>query len=117
MDLALNTMSLALFGLAAAAYARRRGTVLLAAAVLFFPVAAGATLAVWWPLCPTAGSLILALTLGVPLALMAVFAVDVIWAPFCLEMTYLTFLCWLICPVGVGLNWIGSALARLSGAA
>jgi len=111
----LNALSFALLAVAAVAFFRQRRLVLALAAVLFFPVAAAATVLIWWPISPVAAVLILAVTLGVPLVALAVFAIDFIWAPFCLEMTYLTFLCWILCPLAVLLNYAGPLACALLG--
>ena len=114
--LQLNALSLALLAVAGVAFFRQRRGVLVIAAVLFFPLTAAATVGLWWPLSPPAAALILALTLGVPLIALALFAVDVAWAPFCFEMTYLTILCWLLCPLAVVLNYVAMALGLSGGA-
>jgi len=110
MTIHMNTLSFALLALAAVAYARQAPKCLWAAGLLFFPLTGLTTVLAWWPLAPLAAILILVLTLGVPLVCLALFAMDVLWAPFCLEMTYLTFLCWLLCPLSVVLNYMGTAL-------
>jgi hypothetical protein len=115
MALLLNTLSLALLALAATSYVRRRFAILCGAALLFFPVTAAATVLTWWPLSPALAVAILALTLGVSLCALALFGIDVAWAPFCLEMTYLTFLCWTLFPLAVLLNFLGLALCALLG--
>jgi len=103
--LQLNILSFALLSLAAVAYARRRFHVFWAAAGLFFPIAAWTTVATWWQVSPLFTIILLALTLGISVLALALFAVDVIWAPFCLEMTYLTPLCWILCPLLVFANY------------
>jgi hypothetical protein len=111
--IALNALSLVLLVMAVVAYPRRMRLELAAAACLFFPVTAGAVLASWWPVSHPAAAVILIVPLGASLAIMLLFLIDVIWAPFCLEMTYLTFLCWILCPVTVALNLAGMALQLL----
>lgn len=110
VETALNILSLALFGVGAVAYARQRRIVLAGAGALFFPVTALATLYTWWPLSPAVGCGILLVALALPLVGLLLFAIDVVWAPFCVEMTYLSFLGWLLCPVAVAANWGGVAL-------
>jgi hypothetical protein len=87
--------------------------VLAVAGVLFFPVCAGGLLLNWWTISPAIALALLSTTLGVSLVVLALFAVDVIWAPFCLEMTYLTFLCWLLCPAAVFLSHVGALIGEL----
>ncbi len=108
MPVYLNTVSLALLVLAAVAYIRRRPGVLWPVAALFFPVTGVATVLIWWPVSPALTVLVIALTLGVSLGALALFAIDVAWAPFCLEMTYLTFICWVLCPLAVLVNYVGA---------
>jgi len=115
MALLLNTLSLALLALAATSYVRRRFAILWGAALLFFPVTAAAAVLTWWPLSPALAAVIVALTLGISLCALALFGIDVAWAPFCLEMTYLTVLCWILCPLAVLLDYLGLALRALLG--
>jgi hypothetical protein len=115
MILLLNTLCFLLFALAAASYVRQRFVGLWLAGLLFFPLTGLATVWTWWPVSPLAAILILVGTLGVPLVCLALFAIDVMWAPFCLEMAYLTILCWVLCPQAVLLNYLGAALHISSG--
>ena len=110
MEAALNILSLALFGLVAVAYARRHRVVLAVGGTLFFPICAAALTANWWQISPWAALALVACTLGVSLVVLTLFAVDVLWAPFCVEMTYLTFLCWVLCPLAVLLSHVGALL-------
>ena len=114
MRVELNILSFALLALGAVAYARRRSAVLWAAGVLFFPVAACATVATFWQAMPLFTVFLLALTLGVSLSALMLYAIDVVFAPFCFEMTYLTVLCWLLCPLLVLIDFLG-LLARYLG--
>jgi len=108
VPICLNTISLALLIVAGVGYVRRRPVVLWTAAGVFFAAGGAATILIWWPLSPVLAVLVLGLTLGVSLAALALFAIDVTWAPFCLEMTYLTFLCWVLCPAAVLVNYLGA---------
>ncbi|MGD2174280.1 MAG: hypothetical protein PVJ27_02665 [Candidatus Brocadiaceae bacterium] len=103
-------LSLALFGAAAVAYSRQRTLALCACGALFVPVAAGATVLVYWPISPALAALLLAGTLGVSLVGLLLYALDRLWAPFCLEMTYATMVCWLLWPLLVVVNFAGLAL-------
>ena len=113
----LNAVSLALFALAAVAYTRQRHAALAAAAVLFFPVTSAATVLSWYPVSPMVAVVILLATLVAPLAALALTAIDVVWAPFGLQMSYCTVLCWLLCPMAVFLNYTGMAVQWLCGSA
>ena len=115
MAVHLNMLSFALLALAATSYARRRFVTLWGAAILFFPVTGAAAVTTWWAVSPALAVVIVALTLGVSLSALALFGIDVAWAPFCVEMTYLTFLCWILCPLVVLLNYLGLALRALAG--
>jgi hypothetical protein len=106
----LSMLSLALCCLAAVAFYRRRRGVLILAALLFFPVTAAATVSVWWAISHVLAMCIIAATLALPIVLIALFLVDLIWAPFCFEMTYATIPCWILCPLGVLLNYVGLAV-------
>ena len=111
MALNLNTLALALLILSAVCFNRRRHRMLLVSGALFFPVAAAATLACWWPLLGLAAAIaVLALTLGASLLLLALLLIDVTLAPFCLEMTYPALLCWVLCPLAVGANYLALVL-------
>ncbi len=105
LALKLNILSFALLGLAAVSYARRQFHVFWPTVVLFFPVLAWTTFATWWAVSPLFTVFLLTFTLGISLLALLLFAVDVIWAPFCLEMTYLTPLCWILCPLLVFANY------------
>jgi len=107
LELDLNILSLSLLALAAVSYGRRRFCVLWAAGVLFFPIAAWASVATYWDWCPLFTITLLALTLGTSLVALLLYAIDVVFAPFCVEMTYLTILCWLLCPLLVLVNFAG----------
>ena len=117
MAVHLNTLSFVLLALAATSYVRRRSAILWGAALLFFPVTAAASVLTWWPLSPALAAAIVVLTLGVSLGALALFGIDVAWAPFCVEMTYLTVLCWILCPLAVLLNHLGLAFRALLGPA
>jgi len=108
-----NALSFGLLALAAVAYSHWRRTTLAVAAALFFPVTAAATLLTWWPVSAAAALCVLCLGVGVPLVCLGLFLVDLIWAPFCMEMTYLTLWCWVLCPLCVALNYVGMAVRAL----
>ena len=114
MPIHLNTLSLALLLIAALAYTRHWPAVLWSLAALFFPVTGIATVLIWWPVSPTLTLAVLLVTLGVPLIALALFTIDVVWAPFCLEMTYPTFVCWILCPLAVLANWMGLLVPLLA---
>lgn len=105
LPLQLNILSFGLLSLAAVAYARRKFHIFWPAVGLFLPLSAWTTIATWWPVSPLFTVLLLAFTLGLSVVALVLFAVDVIWAPFCLEMTYLTPLCWILCPLLVFVNY------------
>lgn len=113
MNAALNILSLAFFGLAAVAYGRKHRITLSVAAGLFFPTCGVSLITTWWPLSPLVSLVLTGATLGVALVMLALFAVDVIWAPFALEMTYLTLLCWFLCPLAIALDFTGALLRFL----
>lgn len=106
-----NALSFALLALAAVSYPRWRRRTLAVAGVLFFPATAVAVVLTWWPVSPLLAIVILAVTLGIPLGCLALFGIDVIWAPFCMEMTYVTVWCWILCPLAVMLNYVGMAVS------
>lgn len=101
----LDILSLALLCLAATSYARRRLVVLLGAGALFFPAAGAATWFTCAPVSPALAVVLMVLTLGVSLGVIVLFLVDVIFAPFCLQMTYFTFVCWVLCSQLVAVNF------------
>ena len=109
-----NALSFALLALAAVSYARWRRVTLAVAAALFFPVTAVAVVTTWWAMSPALAAAILAVTVGVPLVCLALYGIDVLWAPFCMEMTYVTVWCWILCPVAVALNYVGMAVRAFS---
>lgn len=115
MAVYFNILSFGLLALAGVSFARRRFVALWGAGILFFPVTGAATALTWWPVSPTLTIVLLTLTLGVPLVTLVLFGIDVVWAPFCVEMTYLTFLSWVLCPLAVLLNYVGLVLAVLRG--
>ena len=53
---------------------------------------------------------VLALTLGASLLLLGLLWLDVVLAPFCLEMTYPALLCWALCPLAVAVNYMSLIL-------
>jgi hypothetical protein len=107
MEQSLDVLALALFGAAAVAFTRQRRAVMLACGALFVPVAALATVAVWWPVSPAAAVALLMVGMALPLGTLLVFAIDLLWAPFALEMTYPAMLCWVLWPVLIAADFAG----------
>ncbi len=107
----LNVLALALLGAAAVAFTRQRRVVMVACGALFVAAAAGGTLAAWWPLSPAVAIIALALGLALPVATLALLAVDLLWAPFALEMTYPALICWVLWPALVLANFAALAAA------
>lgn len=110
MELILSIVSLALFVGTAAAFAGRRPVLLCALGAAFVPVAAATTVALWWGANHGLAIALLAVGLGLPLLGLALYAIDRIWAPFCLEMTYATLLCWVLWPALVVVNLVAAAV-------
>jgi len=108
-----NVLSLALLGVAAVAFFRQKRGVLVVSAALFLPVTAIATVALWGPISVLGAGVIVAVTLAVPVLLLGIVLIDVLWAPFCLEMTYLGLLCWVLCPLAVVVNYAALAILAL----
>jgi hypothetical protein len=50
---------------------------------------------------------LLAATLGLSLVALALYAIDCLWAPFCLEMTYVALTCWVLWPLLVLVDLVG----------
>lgn len=107
LALDLNALSLALFGAAALAFTRQRTLVLAVCGGLFVPVAGLVSIALYWPLSPVFALLLLCVTLGLPLLALLLYAVDVAFAAFCVEMTYPAIICWLLWPLLVLVNFLG----------
>jgi hypothetical protein len=103
-------LSLALLGAAAAAFTRQRRPVMAVCAALFVLSAGLAAGTVYWAVSPGLTIALLGVTLGLPLTALALYAVDVAFAPFCVEMTYPAMLCWVLWPVLVAFNFAGMAL-------
>ncbi|MFO8008474.1 MAG: hypothetical protein R6V05_12145 [Candidatus Brocadiia bacterium] len=110
MAVDLNILSLALLATSAVAFSRQRTLVMVVCGALFVPTQAAGLLAVYWPVSPPAALTILALTLGLSLVCLALYAVDRLCAVFCLEMTYVATLVWLIWPVATAAGFLGLAL-------
>jgi hypothetical protein len=113
MELILTIASLALFVATAAAFAGRRPVLLSALGAAFVPVTAAATVAVWWGGGHGLTIVLMAIGLGLPLLGLVLFAIDRIWAPFCVEMTYATLLCWVLWPALVMVNMVAAAVHTL----
>ncbi len=104
----LTLFAAALLVVGSVAYIQRKRRILAIAGALFFPICSGALVSSWGPISTALTAIFLVGTLGLSLFALALFAIDVIWAPFALEMTYLTFLCWILCPVAVILSGVGA---------
>jgi hypothetical protein len=111
----LNVLAMALFALAGMAFTRQRRLVLVCGGGLFVLVATWTALTVWWPVSPVGAVCLLAVLMGLPLAALLVFAVDVIWTPFCLEMTWPAMVCWILWPALVLVNAAGLVARLLRG--
>ncbi len=105
LALDLNIFSLALLAAAAVAFTRQRTMVLIACGMLFVASSGLAALVVCSPVSHALTLVLLGVTLGVPLLALALYAVDLAFAPFCVEMTYPAMLCWLLWPVLVAVNF------------
>ena len=114
MELILSIVSLALFVGTAAAFAARRPVLLSGLGAAFVPVAAASTIVTWWGFSHGLTAALLALGLGLPLLGLALYAIDRIWAPFCLEMTYATLLCWVLWPALVMVNLVAAAVRTVA---
>jgi hypothetical protein len=110
MDVTLTILSAVLFVATAAAFAGRRPVLLCALGAAFVAVSAEATVLLYWGPPPAVAIALLAAGLGLPLLGLALYAVDRVWAPFCLEMTYATFLCWLLWPALVVVDLVTLAV-------
>ena len=110
MEQSLDMLALALFGAAAVAFTRQRRAVMLTCGALFVPVATLATVVVWWPVSPAAGVALLLAGMALPLVTLLLFAIDLVWAPFALEMTYPALLCWVLWPVLIAADFAGLLL-------
>lgn len=106
MDLTFAIASAVLLGATAAAFAGRRPALLCVLGAVFVPVAAATTILLYWGREPYVAVALLAAGLGLPLLGLALYAVDRIWAPFCLEMTYATLICWVLWPALVVVNLV-----------
>jgi len=105
LALDLNMLSLALLGAAAVAFTRQRAMVLIVCSGLFTLSSGLAALAVCWALSPAFTIALLSVTIGLPFLTLALYAVDLAFAPFCVEMTYPAMLCWLLWPALVAVNF------------
>jgi len=113
MDLTLSILSAVLLAGTAAAFAGRRPALLCALGAVFVPVAAATTVMLYWGPALWLAVALLGVGIGLPLLGLALYAVDRIWAPFCLEMTYATLLCWVLWPGLVVLNLAVAAVQAL----
>jgi hypothetical protein len=105
----LNLASAALLATAAVAFARRWGRMSVGTGALFMAVALAATWLAWWPESPVLGTVVLALGWGVPAVGLLLYGIDLVWAPFRLEMTYVAQLRWVLWPALVLANFAGLA--------
>ena len=103
----MNVLSLALLCAAMVAFTRQRRMVTVVCAALFVPVAGLAAFLVYWPVSPVFVVLLLALAVGLPLATLLLYLIDLHFAPFCLEMTYPGMLCWLLWPALALVSFVG----------
>ncbi len=109
MDLTFSILSAVLLVATAATFAGRRPVLLCVTGGLFVPVAAATTVLLYWGPATWLAGVLLGVGIGLPLLGLALYAVDRIWAPFCLEMTYATLLCWVLWPALVVVNLIVAA--------
>jgi hypothetical protein len=108
----LNVLATALLAAAAMAFTRQRRFTLVCCGGLFVLIATWTTLAIWWAVGPALAVAILAVLMGLSLLALLLFAIDVIWTPFCLEMTWVGMICWVFWPVLVAADAVG-LVARL----
>jgi len=89
------------------AFSRQRRVVLLVCGGLFVPTAAVATVAVYWAVSPVLTVVLLAVLLALPLVALILFLIDIVFAPFCIEMTYPAMICWVFWPVLLVADLVG----------
>ncbi len=106
----LTLLAAALLMVSAVAFTRQRRLLLTVCGGLFVAVVTRATIALYWPVSPAFTVALLTLTVALPLLTLALYAVDVLWAPFCLEMTYPAMICWLLWPALVLADVVGLVL-------
>jgi ABC-type proline/glycine betaine transport system permease subunit len=94
----LDIFALAVLAAAAVAFTRQRRPVLLVCAGLFVCVGSAGAWLSWSPVSPVLARALLAVAMGLPLLTLLLYAVDRLWAPFCVEMTYPAMVCWLLWP-------------------
>lgn len=114
-NVTLNILSFVFLVMAGGAYVLQKRTCLIILATIFFPVATTSLLTTWWPLQPILAIVFIFVTLGGSFLALTLFVIDYIWAPFALEMTYVTFLCWVLCPLAWLLDLIGVIIANSTG--
>lgn len=115
MEVGMSLLAGGLLGAAGVAFARRQKALLVLFGALFVPVAAAASLQVWWPLSPALAVALPAVTLGLSVVGVALFAADLVWAPFCLEMTYPALTVWVLWPLLAAANLAGLAVRAAVG--
>lgn len=103
----LNILSLALFGATAVAFTRQRRIVMVTCGALFAAVTGAASVLVWLSVSPHVAILLLAIGMALPLAGLALYAIDRVWACFSAEMTYASLLCWVLWPLLILINFLG----------
>jgi uncharacterized membrane protein YagU involved in acid resistance len=108
----LNVLATALLGVAAMAFTRQRRFTLVCCGALFVLVVTWSTVAVWWGISPALTVAILVILMGLPLLALLLFAIDVVWSPFCLEMTWVGMICWVFWPILISADALALA-ARL----
>lgn len=106
----LNLLSLVLLTMCAYSWSRQLTKALIPCAAVFLAVAGWTTVATLYPWSPTVAVALMAVTLLGSAAAVTLYVIDVVWAPFCLEMTYMLIICWILCPLLVAANFIGLAL-------
>jgi hypothetical protein len=113
MEASLTVTATVLLAATAYAFAQQWRILLVLFGTLFVPAAGAATVAVYWPLHPLLAVVLLSVTLGISLAGLLLYAVDRIWAPFCIEMTYAALVCWLLWPLLMAADLAGLAARAL----
>lgn len=88
---------------------QRRITLAISAAAFCYTSSAG-MFAVWTSFGNWLAFTLWGATLGLSLCILLLYFIDLIWAPFCLELRYLTLLCWMLGPLAVVLNFAGLLL-------
>jgi len=106
----LNLLSLVLLIMCAYAWTAQLTRALIACSAAFLVAAVWTTLATIYPWSPGIAVALMVVTLMGSMTAVALYVTDVVWAPFCLEMTYMLILCWILCPLLVAANFAALAL-------